>query len=308
MADVHFQFDLFGGPAVELRPPGPVRGEPSEPEPVPVLRGQLNLLGARFVRLAPVVGQLGAGRFDLAAGEAQRIGREPGVAGALAALATRVTAAPSAQALAEESFDAVFAELETTGTAALADAARRGMQAAVARRLDEAGPASRAGGMLAAQYWLHARKPEKALESVGILLAAAPLCAEAHVLEGNAHLPSGNVERARESYRRALRAAPQDVRMADIDDEDVRALASEAADMELDPPEPWLPFVGIIGGVFAWKQDAFDREPTPADRFAAALGRSRTATARGAPDVEARRELKRLAPALFARLAEERLV
>ena len=78
--------------------------------------------------------------------------------------------------------------------------------------------------------------------------------------------------------------------------------------MELTPPEEWLPFVGLLMGVFAWSGDQFDREPTPADRFSAALARSRTATARGRADIEARRSMKQLAPRLFERLLEDGLV
>ena len=93
--------------------------------------------------------------------------------------------------------------------------------------------------------------------------------------------------------------------MADLE---IQSLAADAEELELHPPEPWLPFIGLLNGVFPLSPETFDREATPVDRFSLALLRSRSATARGGIDIEARRELKRFAPKLFARLLQEGLL
>jgi hypothetical protein len=178
----------------------------------------------------------------------------------------------------------------------------------VARRLDETGPLERAVGRLAGHYWLLAQRPAEALASVALALAESPLLADAFLIEGNARLAMDQRDGARECFRRTLRHSPADVRLADVDDADVRALAADAEELGLNPPEPWLPFVGLLEGVFRLSTEIFDRKPTPADRFATAILSSRAATSRGHADIEARREMKRFAPGLFARLLDEGLI
>ena len=251
---------------------------------------------------------LSAGSFDKAAALVASLRGEHDLASQLNAFVIVIAQAASPGALASIRVEQEVAALAAAGTRAIAAAARQGVSAALARRLDEHGPLERANGRLAGHYWLLARRPADALASVARTLAAAPLLADALIIEGNAHLASGRRERARECFWRALRASPAEVALADIADEEVRALAYDAAELGLSPPEPWLPFVGLLEGIFHLSPESFAREPTPADLFSAALVRSRTATLRGTADIEARREMKRIAPGLFARLLEQGLI
>jgi tetratricopeptide (TPR) repeat protein len=312
MASKLLQLDLFGAPPVELREFEQLLSTPpavpaSEPAAVPVLPGQLDLLGARSTRLVPIIERLGDGQFAAASLVAGRLD-EVELGRAIDALAVQIAAAPSADELAGLQLDGVLARIGTVGTAALGAAARRGVPVVVGRRLDNAPAGTLAAGKSSAAYWLLADRPVEALAATERLLAVEPNCADALVLRGNALQAMGDLASARRSWWRALRVAPLDTIVADIADAEVRGLRSEAADMELTPPEAWLPFVGLVMGVFAWSGDELVRAPTPADTFSSALARSRTARAHGRADIDARREMKQLAPLLFARMLEEGLV
>ncbi len=308
------QLDLFGAPAVEvheLEQPGALLSDVvpvGEPVAVPVLPGQLSLLEARSTRLAPAVDSLAEGRFDAAASFLAGLEGEVELRREVDALAAQIAAAPTADDQAGLALDEAIERIEAVGTAALGAAVRRGLPAAVARRLDGAAVGARALGKLSAHYWLLSLQPAEALAAAERLLEAEPARADAWVLRGNALLATGDLASARRAWWRALRAAPLDTVVADIADDEVRGLVAETAELELAPPEAWLPIVGLLMGVFAWSGDPFDREPTPADRFFAALARSRAATARGRADIETRRSMKQFAPMLFERLLEEGLV
>jgi tetratricopeptide (TPR) repeat protein len=301
------QLDLFGGPAV-LVVPQPPPPEPVPPPPAPVLPlpGQLSLEGARWTRLSALFDALLAGRFDAAAAGAAALRGEQGVAAALAALAVAIAGCADAEALAGLDLAPLCAPLVQASAASLATAAARGRAALVARALGDRLEA-RAQGLLAASWWEAAGDPARALAALDLLLASRPHHAGALVLRGNALLRRGERARARDEYRLALRSAPASVSLQEIADDEVRLLALEAEELGLAPVEPWLPFVGLPGGVFALEAVLFERPPTPADRFEAALLACRASRAWGRIDVAARRELKGLAPKLFARLLEEGL-
>lgn len=303
-----YQLDLFGGPAVPVSPQAP------EPEPAPPapdfagpLPGQLTLEEARSTRLSPVVEALSAGRFAHAAEASSALPGERAVAVALHALAAAASGCADGEALAGLDLAPLCAPLHAAAASALSSAAVRGRAAAVAQALASQHPRARARGELAATWWLAAEQAERAVAAVDLLLADEPHDAEALLLRGNSLHARGEVGRARLDYRHALRADARCVRLEQIADEDVRLLAPEAAELGLSPVEPWLPFVGLVTGVFPLLAFASDRPATAQDRFEAALLRCRASRAQGRIDVQARRELKGLAPALFARLLEDGL-
>jgi tetratricopeptide (TPR) repeat protein len=303
------QLDLFGGPAtlVVPEPPAPAPAPPP-PEPPLALPGQLSLEDARSARLAPLFGALEAGRFADAAAAARLLRGEQPVALALDALAAEVAARPDAAALAGLELPPLCAPLSDAAASSLGSAAVRGRALLVATALESQNAEARAQGELAAVWWLAAGRPERAFAAFDALLAAQPHHSEALLLRANALHARGEVARARADYRLALRAAPERVRLDLVADAEVRLLALEAEELELSPVEPWLPFVGLLAGLFPLLATKLGRAPTPADRFEAALLRCREGRNGGRPAVESRRELKRLAPKLFAALLEAGLV
>lgn len=305
-----FQLDLFGGPAVLVvpQPPAPEPAPapaPAPPEPVLPLPGQLSLEDARWARLAPLFESLVAGRFEEAAAGAAALRAEQPLAAALGVLAAAVTGCVDTEALAGLDLAPLCAPLAAAGATALVSAAHRGRASLVARSLEQRDPEARAQGQLAAVWWEAAGSPAQALAALDLLLAGQPHQVEALLLRGNALYRSNESTRARADYRLALRIDPGRVRLEQLADEDVRLLALEAEEFDLAPVEPWLPFVGLLGGLFLLEASIFERPATAADRFEAALLQCRASRAWGRIDVAARRELKKLAPKLFARLLEE---
>ncbi len=309
MAAPLLQLDLFGGPPV-LVVPEPPASEPERPPPeAPLpLPGQLTLEDARSTRLAPLFEALDAGRFAGAAAAASALRGEQPVARALAALTAEVAARPDAAALAGLDLLPLCAPLAVASASSLGSAAVRGRALLVATVLESQHAEARAQGQLAATWWLAAGRPERAFAAFESLLAEQPHHVEALVLRANALHDRGEVARARADYRLALRVRPERVRLEQVSDVEVRLLALEAEELDLVPVEAWLPFVGLLTGLFPLAAVVLDRAPTPADRFEAALLRCRGSRGGGKPDVEARRELKRLAPGLFAELLQAGLV
>lgn len=308
---VPLQLDFFGAPGVPYEralPPAPEAPPSLEPSPALMPEAQLSFVGGRVLRVAPVAALLADGRFDDALAAAAKLAGEERLACELQPLVRAVGAAPSLDALADLDLGDALERLSWPGNAAIVAASRTGRLVAVARALDGVGPGAKARGRLAAHYWSRAQLSTKAVQSLERTLAARPESGEALVALGNLAHAEGDAPRARELYRRALRAAPDEVRLEDVADGDVRDLAAGTGDLGLAPVNAWLPFVGLLLAVFGPSPEAFDRAPTDADRFASALQRSRLATSRGRPDVPARRELKALAGELYARLFEAGLV
>jgi uncharacterized membrane-anchored protein len=122
--------------------------------------------------------------------------------------------------------------------------------------------------------------------------------------------------RARERYRQALALAPHDVDWDELADEDVSALPDIArTELELADGVAWAAPVGVVLGVLPVgeppsatpREGAADRQTSALDdarAFLAALIRARRA--RGADAIDARREMRALAPQLLAEYLERR--
>lgn len=116
--------------------------------------------------------------------------------------------------------------------------------------------------------------------------------------------------RARERYRQALALDPYDVDWDELADEDVSALPDIArTELELADGVAWAAPVGVVLGVLPVGEppgSAMPREGA-ADRQASALAARaflaalvRASRARGADAIDARREMRALAPQLLA--------
>lgn len=309
MTEPLLQLDMFGGPAVPFDPGPPPREPAPVPEvvPVPVLAGQLDLLDSRGAKLVALAHLLEDARFAEAATRAQAFAGEAGLAGALGELARTVTTAPGVEGLAALDLTPHLDVIGGLSNASFTSALRRGQAVLVARRLEAEGPLAVAAGETAGHFWLLGGRPLDARRSLEDARRLAPYDVGVLVPLGNVLHLAGEHAGAREAFRQALRAAPEQVVLDRLLDEELASLVEETRELGLEPVAAWLPFVGFARGVFRPSPETFEREPTAADRFAAALLRSRLASSRGRPDVEARRELKRLAPALLALLLEEGL-
>jgi hypothetical protein len=124
--------------------------------------------------------------------------------------------------------------------------------------------------------------------------------------------------RARERYRQALALDPHDVDWDELADDDVKSLPDIArTEFELPDGVAWAAPVGVVLGVFpvgdlpplpAPREGDAERKPpgplAPARRFLGALVRA--TRERGANMIDARREMRMLAPQLLAAYLERR--
>lgn len=299
------QLDLFG-PVKETEPAPPASWvvEPDspvladDPEPVVELLGQLGLFSSRSARLAPVRRLLAAGAFGGAAEAAAGTRGEAALAKALRGLSERVAATRSPEDLARADLGAELARIGAVAPGDVVAAARRGVTASVARRCEALGPDGTVAGRLAPEWWEAAGYPEEAEQSAHRSLEREPAAPRTLLWLANHRYGEGEAFAARDVYRRAV-AAPGAVQPGKLADARVAALILDARDLELDPPGPWLVLLGILAELWSL-HPVPARPPNPADRFHEALVRSREATARGQRDIAARREMKSLAPQLFA--------
>ena len=192
---------------------------------------------------------------------------------------------------------------------AIAGAVRRYL----ARGLVKASDAAEGrGGFLDAEpvgaYLLEAGLVDEAAASLFASLARSPTSGRAALLLGNALRRLDRIEEARDAYRRALRVAPFEILLAEIEDEEVRGLADLADELEVKGDvRAWIPVLGFLEDVLPLS--ALD--PVPGAGFGDAtrvydlLIAHKGARSHG-ERTAIRRDLKQLAPALFDALLAAR--
>ncbi|WP_437728685.1 hypothetical protein [Sorangium sp. So ce861] len=326
------QLSLFEGRPLPAEP-GLLDGAAGPPPGDGAPAGQLDLFAQRTLRLSRAAGAIAAGEL----GEARRmlaelaalhpadadIRRQSERIAALDRKLARATAsAAPAAALLEI---ARGLELESGAFASL----RRVLLGRVAAALRAAeGDDGRLEGQPPGYYWLAAGEVAEAHASL-LRAVEARRSARALFLLGDAATSLGEPA-ARRFYLEALLGDPFDASLASARDEAVRGLPDVARyELEIeDEPAAWSAPVGIVTGVLppplgiasvpdevgaggaAASGGAPERPRSPAQdealskarRFVAALAAasSREARLSGEAVIEARRAMKRLAPALFA--------
>lgn len=157
-------------------------------------------------------------------------------------------------------------------------------------------------------WLLEAGLVEEAAASLFASLARAPTSGRAALLLGNALFRLERVEEARDAWRRALRVAPTEIVLAEIEDEEVRGLADLADEFDLHGDvRAWIPVLGFLEDVLPLS--ALD--PVPGAGFGDAtraydlLIAHKGARSHG-ERTAIRRDLKELAPALFEALLAAR--
>lgn len=157
-------------------------------------------------------------------------------------------------------------------------------------------------------YLLEAGLVEEAAASLFASLARSPTSGRAALLLGNVLFRLERVEEARDAFRRALRVAPFDVVIGEIEDEEVRSLAELADEFSLQGDvRAWLPVLGYLEDVLPLS--ALD--PVPGAGFGDAtraydlLIAHKGARSHG-ERTAIRRDLKQVAPELFEALLAAR--
>lgn len=157
-------------------------------------------------------------------------------------------------------------------------------------------------------YLLEAGLVDEAAASLFASLARSATSGRAALLLGNALFRLDRVEEARDAWRRALRVAPLEILLAEIEDEEVRSLAELADDLGIiGDVRPWLPAIGYLEDVLPLS--ALD--PVPGAGFGDAtrsydlLIAHKGARSHG-ERTAIRRDLKQLAPLLFEALLASR--
>ena len=99
-------------------------------------------------------------------------------------------------------------------------------------------------------FLLEVDLPEEAAESLYATLALLPGSGRAALLLANAMYRLGREEEARDLYRRALRVAPFEVALEEVEDPEVRSLADLAPQLGIaGDVRPWLPALGHLEDV-----------------------------------------------------------
>ncbi|WP_373049557.1 hypothetical protein [Vulgatibacter sp.] len=157
-------------------------------------------------------------------------------------------------------------------------------------------------------YLLEAGLVDEAAASLFASLARAPTSGRAALLLGNALRRLERVEEARDAFRRALRVAPFEILLAEIEDEEVRGLADLGDELELPGDvRAWVPVIGFLEDVLPLS--ALD--PVPGAGFGDAtrvydlLIAHKGARSHG-ERTAIRRDLKQLVPQLFDALLAAR--
>jgi hypothetical protein len=247
------------------------------------------------VRLAPVAELLADGWLAEAQLVLEARGDEPALAAAVRVLAALVEGGSPDGAGVEHAVK----EIVKIGPATVAWATRCGLSVVAARRLEEDGQ-----WVAASRCWEQARRPVDEERALRTAVTSRHMTGMACVLLGNL-LRDRDGPAARLAYREAFLLDAENVSVEDILDPLVRSTVEEAGSWVPLPTGPWVPVVGHAMGLWPFPHDLTKGDATEPARFLAALLASRTGTARGRPDVDARREMKRLAPKLFAYLMEE---
>jgi tetratricopeptide (TPR) repeat protein len=265
--------------------------------------GQLDLFSSRTARLSKLETAIAQGSLPAAAARAAEVASSYSIpeaaylAGCLPQLAARLDAlALEPERLAEE--------VETPG--ALFDASKLtgGLAEALARHLAlRVAEAAERRGCLAVRgrptgwFWLRAAEPARARAALEAAAAQGVLVGRAFSLLGDLERAEGREQAARELYRRAFCEDPLGVEAEALADEALRALVEEARELELAPPEVWVPIVGWALGLFGLPSEP-QGQGACRDFHAALL------SARRGGGVAARRRMKELAPLLFERLRD----
>ncbi|WP_437820321.1 hypothetical protein [Sorangium sp. So ce1078] len=324
------QLSLFEGRTLAAEPvplDGGAGSSPGDGAPA----GQLDLFAQRTLRLSRAAGAIAAGEL----GEARRMLAELTVlhptdaevrrqSERVAALERRLAGARGSAAPAAELLEVARGLEPASGAFA---SLRRVLLCRAAEALRAAeGDDGRLEGQPPGYYWLAAGEAAEARASLASA-AEARRSARTLFLLGDAATSLGEPA-ARRFYLEALLRDPFDASLASARDEAVRGLPDVARyELEIeDEPAAWSAPVGIVTGVLppplgialdevgcggaAASGGAVERPWSPgqdqalaqARRFVAALAAasSREARRSGEAVIEARRAMKRLAPALFA--------
>lgn len=195
------------------------------------------------------------------------------------------------------------------GSGTIVSAARRFLARGLVRAADAAeGRGAFLDGEPVGAYLLEAGLVDEAAASLFASLARSATSGRAALLLGNALWRLDRVEEARDAYRRALRVAPFEIVLAEIEDEEVRGLADLADELDLHGDvRAWIPVIGYLEDVLPLS--ALD--PVPGAGFGEAtrvydlLIAHKGARSHG-ERTAIRRDLKQLAPALFDALLAAR--
>jgi len=196
-------------------------------------------------------------------------------------------------------------ENDSSVAAAIRAFLARGMSQVVESR---DGRGSLVDGLPVGCYLLEAGLAEEAAASLYATSARFPANGAAALALGNALLRLGQLEEARDAYRRAFRVAPFDLELGQVEDEEVRELAELTAELELEgDPRAWLPAIGLLEDVLPFS--ALDPVPgagfgTPS-RVYDLLIAHKGARSHG-ERTAIRRDLRELAPKLFDALLTAR--
>lgn len=284
-----------------LRPGPPLEATPPEPQP-PAPEGQLNLFGGAALHLRTITELLGNG----ALGEASAL---------TAQLAPRISEAAhwhhliegwrhrlelcgeSPADLARLADDGAALAAPGEGGGALRAALLVGLHHLIARRAELEAPGALVNGRPAGWHFLLAGRVEEARTSLAATIARGEKEGLCCVLLGNLALSEGSSGVARSWYLQGFLRDPVGVPVDRIADPAIPELLDDAAELELTPAVAWVPLVGQARGLFGPTRE---RSVDPkVERFQTLLQESRSGSTR------VRRELKALAPALFALLRDE---
>lgn len=158
------------------------------------------------------------------------------------------------------------------------------------------------------RFLLEVDLPEEAAASLYASVAREPSSGRAALLLANALVRLGQLEEARDHYRRALRVAPFDLHLEEIEDLELRELASFAGELGIEGDvRPWLPVIGFLEDVLPLS--ALD--PVPGEGFGEATRAYDLIIAhKGARShgerLAVRRDLAGLAPLLLESLVRAR--
>ncbi|HEY0480587.1 MAG TPA: hypothetical protein VGD37_23885 [Kofleriaceae bacterium] len=206
----------------------------------------------------------------------------------------------------------LYLALAHAATATATAAVRTALLRRAAGELRRQGPEALLDGKPASVLWLAAGDAEAASAAAADAVRHSPRARFLAYLADVEHRLDHRT-RARELYRQALALDPTDVDWDELADDDVRALPDIArTELELADGVAWAAPVGVVLGVLPIGDPPGDGATDPqsaseldrARRFLGALGRA-TRT-RGPSMIEARREMRALAPQLLAAYLERR--
>ena len=264
---------------------------------------QLDLFTSRAARLAKVEGSIAEGRLAEAAERAAALAalydmsEARSLAQCLPQLAARLEALrldPEALAEAMEKPSELFDPSQLTEP--LVAALTRHLSRCVAEAAERRG-SLRVRGQPTGWYWLRGNRLAQGRAALEKASTQGVLAGRTLSLLGDIAFGEGRAQAARELYRRAFCEDPGGVNAEALADPAVQALVEDARELELSPPEPWVPLAG-------WAADLFILPSEPQGQAAARDFHAAVLEARRGGGIEARRRMKRLAPLLFERLRD----